>query len=138
MNLHLEIITPEKVVYKDNVDEVIVETENGQISILPEHVNLLTRVMPGEMIIKKGNQEHFLAITGGFLEISDNHINLLADYAIRAEDIEVAKIQEAQKRAEHMIKEKVTEKEFRIAEAELQKALLQLHVASRRGKRRNI
>ena len=138
MNLHLEIITPEKVVYKDNVDEVIVETENGQISILPEHVNLLTRVMPGEMIIKKGNQEHFLAITGGFLEISDNSVNLLADYAIRAEDIEVAKIEEAQKRAERMVKEKVTEKEFRIAEAELQKALLQLHVASKRGKRRNI
>jgi len=90
------------------------------------------------MTIKKGNQEHFLAITGGFLEISDNSVNLLADYAIRAEDIEVAKIEEAQKRAERMVKEKVTEKEFRIAEAELQKALLQLHVASKRGKRRNI
>jgi len=134
----LEIITPEKVVYKDDVDEIIIETENGQITILPEHVNLLTKVMPGEMTIKKGNQEHFLAITGGFLEISDNSVNLLADYAIRAEDIEVAKIEEAQKRAERMVKEKVTEKEFRIAEAELQKALLQLHVASKRGKRRNI
>jgi len=138
MNLHLEIITPEKVVYKDDVDKIIVETENGQIAILSGHVNLLTKVIPGEMIIKKGNQEHFLAITGGFLEISNNSVSLLADYAIRAEDIEVAKIQEAQNRAERMIKEKVTEKEFRIAEAELQKALLQLHVASRRGKRRNI
>jgi len=138
MNLHLEIITPEKVVYKDDVDKIIVETENGQIAILSGHVNLLTKVIPGEMIIKKDNQEHFLAITGGFLEISNNSVNLLADYAIRAEDIEVAKIQEAQNRAERMIKEKVTEKEFRIAEAELQKALLQLHVASRRGKRRNI
>lgn len=136
MNLHLEIITPEKIVYKDDVSEVTVKTDNGQISILPGHVNLLTKVLPCEMIVKKGNQEHFLAITGGFLEISNNSLNLLADYAIRAEDIEIAKIQEAQKKAEHMMKDKASEKEFRVAEAELQKALLQLHVASKRGKRK--
>ncbi|PIY94781.1 MAG: ATP synthase F1 subunit epsilon [Candidatus Levybacteria bacterium CG_4_10_14_0_8_um_filter_35_23] len=136
MNLHLEIITPEKIVYKDDVSEVTVKTDNGQISILPGHVNLLTKVLPCEMIVKKDNQEHFLAITGGFLEINNNNLNLLADYAIRAEDIEIAKIQEAQKKAENMIKDKASEKEFRVAEAELQKALLQLHVASKRGKRK--
>ncbi|PIZ98735.1 MAG: ATP synthase F1 subunit epsilon, partial [Candidatus Levybacteria bacterium CG_4_10_14_0_2_um_filter_35_8] len=130
MNLHLEIITPEKIVYKDDVSEVTVKTDNGQISILPGHVNLLTKVLPCEMIVKKDNQEHFLAITGGFLEINNNNLNLLADYAIRAEDIEIAKIQEAQKKAENMMKDKASEKEFRVAEAELQKALLQLHVAS--------
>ncbi|PIP74320.1 MAG: ATP synthase F1 subunit epsilon [Candidatus Levybacteria bacterium CG_4_9_14_3_um_filter_35_16] len=136
MNLHLEIITPEKIVYKDDVSEVTVKTDNGQISILPGHVNLLTKVLPCEMIVKKDNQEHFLAITGGFLEINNNNLNLLADYAIRAEDIEIAKIQEAQKKAENMMKDKASEKEFRVAEAELQKALLQLHVASKRGKRK--
>jgi len=136
MNLHLEIITPEKIVYKDDVSEVTVKTDNGQISILPGHVNLLTKVLPCEMIVKKDNQEHFLAITGGFLEINNNNLNLLADYAIRAEDIEIAKIQEAQKKAENMIKDKASEKEFRVAEAELQKAILQLHVASKRGKRK--
>lgn len=132
MNLHVEIITPEKVVYKDDVSEIVVPTETGEIAILPNHVNLLTRILPGEMVIKKGVQEHFLAITGGFLEIVNNNINILADYAVRAEDIELAKAQEAQKRAEHMIKEKSSDKEFRIAEAELQKAVLQLKVAGKR------
>ncbi|HZJ18320.1 MAG TPA: ATP synthase F1 subunit epsilon [Patescibacteria group bacterium] len=132
MNLHIEIITPEKVVYKDDVSEIIVPTETGEIAILPDHVNLLTKVLPGEMIIKKGNHEHFIAITGGFLEIANNQVNILADYAVRAEDIEIARAQEAQKRAEHKIKEQSTDKDFRIAEAELQKALLQLKVANKR------
>jgi F-type H+-transporting ATPase subunit epsilon len=132
MNLHVEIITPEKVVYKDDVSEIVVPTETGQITILPNHVNLLTRILPGEMLIKKGAQEHYLAITGGFLEISSNKVSILADYAVRAEDIELAKAQEAQKRAEHKIKEKTTDNEFRIAEAELQKAVLQLKIAGKR------
>ncbi|MFH1187074.1 MAG: ATP synthase F1 subunit epsilon [Candidatus Levyibacteriota bacterium] len=135
MNLHVEIITPEKVIYKDDVSEIIVPTENGQITVLANHVNLLTKILPGEMIIKKGNQEHLLAITGGFLEIADNQATILADYAVRAEDIEVANAEAAQKRAEHMLKEKATDKEFRIAEAELQKALLQLKVATKRKRR---
>lgn len=135
MNLHVEIITPEKVVYKDDVSEIVVPTETGQITILPNHVNLLTKILPGEMLIKKGTQEHYLAITGGFLEISDNQVNILADYAVRAEDIELAKVQEAQKRAEHKIKEKTSNNEFRIAEAELQKAVLQLKIAGKRKRR---
>lgn len=135
MNLHVEIITPEKVIYKDDVSEIIVPTENGQITVLANHVNLLTKILPGEMIIKKGSQEHLLAITGGFLEIADNQAIILADYAVRAEDIEVANAEAAQKRAEHMLKEKATDKEFRIAEAELQKALLQLKVATKRKRR---
>lgn len=135
MNLHVEIITPEKVVYKDDVSEIVVPTETGQITILPNHVNLLTRILPGEMLIKKDTQEHYLAITGGFLEISDNQVNILADYAVRAEDIELAKVQEAQKRAEHKIKEKASDNEFRIAEAELQKAVLQLKIAGKRKRR---
>ncbi|MCL4354096.1 ATP synthase F1 subunit epsilon [Patescibacteria group bacterium] len=132
MKLHLEVITPEKIVYKEEVDEVIIPTENGQIAILPNHVGLVTRVTPGEMIVKSGKNEHLMAITGGFLEVVDNKVSILAEYAIRAEDVEVAKAQEAQKRAENKIKEKATEHDFRVAEAELQKALLQLRVATKK------
>ena len=64
MNLLLEIITPEKVVYKDEVDEIVAPTINGEIAILPNHVNLLTQVNPGELIIKKGSRNQSLAITG--------------------------------------------------------------------------
>ncbi|MFH1833098.1 MAG: ATP synthase F1 subunit epsilon [Candidatus Levyibacteriota bacterium] len=132
MILHLEIITPEKIVYKEDVDEVIAPTVKGQISILPNHVGLLTQIEQGELIIKKNEKEHFIAITGGFLEVKKNNISILADYAIRSEDIEVIKAEQAQKRAQKVMQEKVSEKDFAIAQSELRRSLLELKVAQRR------
>ena len=129
MNLLLEIITPEKVVLKDEVDEVIVPTITGELAILPNHAQILTKINPGELVIRKNNKDQSFAILGGFLEVVNNHISILADYAIRAEDIEIAKVQEAQERAKQKMKQKETEQDFRVAEAELRKSLLQLKVA---------
>lgn len=133
--LLLEIITPEKVVYKDEVDEVVAPTINGEIAILPKHINLLTQINPGELIIKKGSVQHYLAITGGFLEIDDNKISILADYAIKAQDIEVVKAQEAKKRAEKIMEEKVSDNDLRIAQGEIIKAILELKVATKHKRR---
>jgi F-type H+-transporting ATPase subunit epsilon len=135
MNLLLEIITPEKVVYKDEVNEVVVPTVNGEIAILPNHINLLTQVNPGELIVKKGLSQQSLAITGGFLEVSENKISILADYAIKAQDIEVARATEAKKRAEKVMTEKATDNELRIAQAEMIKAILELKVATKHKRR---
>lgn len=135
MNLVLEIITPEKVVYKEEVSEVIVPTVNGEVAILPNHVNLLTQVNSGELIIKKGVTAQYLAITGGFLEVKDNKISILADYAIKAQDIEVARAMEAKKRAEKIMNEKATDNEVKIAQAEMIKAILELKVATRHKRR---
>lgn len=135
MNLLLEIITPEKVIYKDEVDEIIVPTENGEIAILPNHINLLTQVNPGELIIKKGTSQQYLAITGGFLEVQGNKISILAEYAVKAQDIEVARSMEAKKRAEKVMSEKSTDNELRIAQAEMIKAILELKVATKHKKR---
>ncbi|MCL4418558.1 F0F1 ATP synthase subunit epsilon [Patescibacteria group bacterium] len=137
MSLYLEIITPEKVVYKDEVDEVIAQTVNGQIGILPNHVGLLTKIIPGELIIRKGSAQSYLAITGGFLEVSNNKISVLADYAIRAEDIEVARASEAQKKAEKLMEEKLTDKDFKVAQADLLKAILELRVANKIKRRQS-
>ena len=112
MTFHLEIITPEKVVYKNDIDEVVVPTENGQIAILPNHVGLLTQIIPGEIIVKKGGSQQALAVTGGFLEIKSNSVSILADYAVRAEDIEVLQAQEAQKRARKLIEKKKNKNNF--------------------------
>lgn len=131
MNFLLEIITPQKVVYKDEVDEVVVPTVNGEIAILPNHINLLTQVNPGELIIKKGTTAQNLAITGGFLEVSGNKISILADYAIKAQDIEIAKAQEAKKRAEKIMNEKTSDNDLRVAQGELIKAILELKIASK-------
>jgi len=132
MKLVLEIITPTKVVLSEEVDELTVPTVDGEISILPNHVNLLTKLMPGEMVIRNGSKSDLFAVTGGFLEILDNHVNLLADYAIRADDIEIAKVEEDKERAQKAMKEKLNEEDFRVANAELAKSLLQLKVARKR------
>lgn len=135
MNLILEIITPEKVVYKDEVSEIVAPTVDGEIAILPNHINLLTQINPGELIIKKGTNQQYLAITGGFLEVNNNKISILAEYAVKAQDIEVARAMEAKKRAEKVMSEKSTDHELRVAQAEMIKAILELKVATKHRKR---
>lgn len=134
MTLHLEIITPEKVILKEDVDEVTIPTTQGQIAVLPNHVGLLTQIKAGEIIAKKGGKEQFLAITGGFLEVSNDKVSILADYAVRSEDIEIAKAEEAKKRAEKLMQEKTGEKDFAAIETQFQRSILELKVAQRRKK----
>jgi F-type H+-transporting ATPase subunit epsilon len=138
--MDLEIVTPEKTIFKDTIDEIALNTADGEIAVLPNHVNLFTKVMPGEVAIKYDkNKEIFMAITGGFLEVSNNKLTLLADYAVRAEEIEVEKAVEAQKRAEAVLKkakDDVDERDFAEAQGELRRAILELHVAKRKHRNR--
>ena len=135
MTFNFEIISPQKVVYKEDAEEVIVPTTSGQLTILPNHAALMSEVSSGEVIVKKSGKEYYLAITGGFLEVSNNNVSILANYAVRSEEIEVAHAIEAQKRAEKIMKEsdeKVSKKDFAIAQAEFLRSILELKVASRR------
>jgi F-type H+-transporting ATPase subunit epsilon len=137
--MHLEIITPEKTVLKEEVDEVLVPTAQGQIGILPHHVNLVTQITQGEIIIKKHSKEQFFAVTGGFLEVANGKVSVLADYAAHAEDIDVEKALKAQKRAEEVLKkgkDQLSERDFAVASAELRKSLLEIDVVNRRRHRR--
>lgn len=136
MKLVLEIITPTKVVLSEEVDEVTLPTVNGEISILPNHIDLLTKINPGEMIVHRNNKTESYAITGGFLEINNNHINILADHAIHADDIEIAKAEQAKERAEKAMKEKGSEQDLIMAQTELRRSVLELKVA-RKHKIRN-
>lgn len=129
MKLSLHILTPESEVLKEEVDEITVPTITGEIGILPNHVALLTQVMPGELRIKNNGKTSLFAIMGGYLEVINNQVNILGDYAIRAEDIEIAKAEEAKKRAESRMKEKVSEEDFAEIQGELRRAILQLKVA---------
>lgn len=136
--IHLEIVTPQKVVYKDEVDEVLVPTPKGQIGILPHHIPLVTEVISGELVIKKGNKEDFLAVAGGFLEVSPSKVTILADYAIHSDDIQVIKVEEAKQRAERLMKEKMSDEDLAQAQAELQRSLLELRVSRRRRSHSNL
>ncbi len=138
--MHLKVLTPNKEIFSEEIDELIVNTVDGQIGILPNHIQLVTRIMPGEMILKiKGKQQYF-AITGGFLEVSNNKITILADYAVYSEDIEVEKVLQAKRRAEEILKrakEDISERDFATAQADLRRAVVQLHVANRRRRERS-
>lgn len=133
--MHLEIITPEKVVFSDEIDELIVPTVNGEIAILPHHVNLLTQLEPGEMTIKSKSKTQHLAVTGGFIQIANDKISLLSDYAIRSEEIDAKKALEARERAEKKMKEEkehMTEQEFATIQADFRRAIAELKVVRRR------
>jgi len=128
----LELVTPEKIVLSEEVDEVTVPTTTGEITVLPKHVGLVTQVSPGELIVRKsGKVEHFV-ITGGILEVSKEKIVILGERAIRADDIEIAKAEEAKRKAEQRMKERVSEEDFATIEADLRRSLLELKVARKR------
>ena len=128
----LELVTPEKIVLSEEVDEVTVPTTTGEITVLPKHVGLVTQVSPGELIVRKsGKVEHF-AITGGILEVSKEKVVILGEHAIRADDIEVAKAEEAKRKAEQRMKERESEEDFATIEADLRRSLLELKVARKR------
>jgi F-type H+-transporting ATPase subunit epsilon len=137
--MQLEIITPEKTVFSEShIDEVLVPTAQGQIGILPHHINLVTQITNGEIIIKHKGKEQYMAVTGGFLEVAHGKVSILADYAAHAEDIDVEKAIKAQKRAEEMLKkgqDQATERDLALAAAELRKSILEIEIGTRRKHR---
>lgn len=136
--MHLDIVTPEKNVWSEEISSIIVPTTSGYITVLPHHVNLLTQIAPGEIIIHQGAKQEYLGVTGGFLEVANNKVTILADFAVRSEEIEVQKAIDAQKRAEEVLKQKdegISEQDLAIARSELARSVMQLHVANRRKHR---
>ena len=135
--IKLDVVTAERVVYSDDVDIVIAPGFEGQMGILPHHTPLMTMMQPGELIARKGSEEFSLAISGGFLEVRPDRVIVLADSAERAEEIDIARAEEAKKRAEQQLEEKYApETDSARAEAALRRSLIRLRVATRRRRRR--
>ncbi|MFH1789459.1 MAG: ATP synthase F1 subunit epsilon [bacterium] len=109
--INFKIVTPEKTVYVDEIFQVTIPTMDGEITVLPYHIPLVTVLLAGDLIIKDKDGEHHLAISGGFLEVKSNsEIIILADNAERAEDIDLERAEQARKRAiEQMEKAKSDE-----------------------------
>ena len=105
MALTLEIVTPESRVYSDTIDTVVIPTLDGEVGILPGHIPLLTQVAFGELRVTKGNTTQFLAVDGGFAQVSGDKVSVLAERAITEEKIDENAVEEAMKRAEAMMKE---------------------------------
>ena len=136
MPIHLEIVTAERVVLSDDVDQVNVPTKDGRVGILPRHAPLLTILDVGELTIIKDGATTPFAVSGGFMEVLPNRVTILADTAERAEEIDEARAEEARRRAEEQIAQRQSNQDIAIAEAELRRALIRLKVAQLKRNRR--
>ena len=134
MPLHLEIVTAEKMVYQDDVDMVIAPAADGEVGILPHHAPLLTTLQVGELRVKKGGSEQSLLIAGGFMEVSNGRVTVLADAAEHAEDIDVQRAEEARRRAQDSLANRSNVESELVAQAAMRRATVRIRIArSRRG-----
>ncbi len=131
--LKLEIVTPEAKVYSEDVDMVTLPGVEGEMGIFPMHVPLMTQLTAGEVGVRKGGQDYFLAVGEGFVEVTGEKVSILTDMAIKAENIDEAKAEEARKRAESRLAEKLDDEEVASVSAALAHSLAQLKV-KRRGR----
>ena len=131
--LKLEIVTPDAKVFSEDVEMVTLPGVEGEMGIYPNHVPLLTQIVPGEIIARKGGKDLFLAIGEGFVEVTGNQVVILSDMAIRAENIDEAKAEEARRRAEARLAEKLDDEEAAAVQASLMHSTAQLKV-KRRGR----
>lgn len=132
--LHFQIITPDKVAFSDEINQLTLPTIEGEITILPNHIPLVTAIKPGTITIKKENETHHMAVMGGFLEISDNKIRLMAEAAELAEEIDERRAEEARQRAQKAVSEAKDQVEFADATAALERSISRIKVAQRKSR----
>ena len=129
--LKLEIVTPEAKVYSEDVEMVTLTGVDGEMGVYPNHVPLMTQLVAGEVAVRKGGQPYYLAVGDGFVEIRGDRVSILTDMAVGAEAIDLAKAEEARKRAESRLAEKLEDEEVAAINASLAHSLAQLKVKRR-------
>lgn len=132
--LHLEIVTPEQKTYADDVDSVVIPGVEGELGVLPQHVPLMTQLLPGELRVMKGGEELRLAVGEGFVEITADKVAVLTDMAVKESDIDESAAEDAVRRAEEAMKDnKLGDEEYATVKASLQKSLALVRVKRRRN-----
>jgi len=130
--IKFEITTPERVVYTDEVDSITIPTAKGEITVLPDHIPLISLLVPGELRVKKGNEEELMAVSGGFIEVRKDKVIVLSDTAELAHEIDVEAVEEAKKRAEKLLQEKRTDQvDYVGLSANLERELARLKVGKK-------
>jgi F-type H+-transporting ATPase subunit epsilon len=130
--LKLQIVTPEAIVYSEDVQMVTLPAIEGQIGVYPMHIPLLTQIIPGEIIVRKDGEEHYLAVGEGVVQITHDGVAIVTDMAINADNIDEAKVEEARQRAAARLRDKISDEEVASVNAALAHSLAQLHVKRRR------
>lgn len=135
MPLQLEVVSPERLAFTDEVDMVIVPGIDGQLGILPHHTRLISALGTGELRIKKGGTEQILFISGGFVEVRPDKVVVMADLAERSDEIDEQRAIEARKRAEAELESAHEPADIARVRAALQTALMRERIAVRRKSR---
>ena len=129
--LKLEIVTPDGSTYSEQVEMVTLPGVEGQFGVYPQHVPLMTQMMPGEIIVRKEARDHSFAVGEGVIEVTADQVNILTDMAVPADHIDEAKVEEARQRAEARLKEKLSDEEVASVNASLVRSAVQLRVKRR-------
>jgi len=130
--LHLDIISQEEQLLSEDVDMVLVPSDMGQIGILPGHISLFASLNEGELVIITDEKHDVFAVTGGFIDVNQDKVTILANSAVRAKNINIKKVEEAKKKALETMKNELSDRDYKIAESDLRKAVLELRVAKKR------
>jgi len=140
-SIKFEIVTPERVVLKEEIQQITLPTKAGEITVLPDHIPLVASLQAGVINIKKKNgEEEIISISGGFLEVSKDKIVILADTAERAEELDLARVEEARQRAEELKQSTTSADKMRFAEinAALERELARTKAVKRWRKLKNL
>ena len=129
--LLLEIVTPDRSLVREEVDEIVLPGSEGYFGVLPGHTPLLAMLKVGELWYRIGQERQYLVITGGFVEVLPDRVTVLANVAERAEDIDIARAEAARKRAEERVARPQPDIDVERARIALMKSLIRLQVASR-------
>lgn len=129
--LTLEVITPERKVLSQAVDEVVVPGMDGELGILPDHTPLISRLQTGVLTFRMGTERQLLHVSGGFVEVLPGHVSVLSDVAERPEEIDLERAQRARERAERRLATLGEDVDFRRAELKLQRAMIRIQLASK-------
>jgi F-type H+-transporting ATPase subunit epsilon len=130
-SIELQIVTPDRLVVREQVDEVQIPGSEGYFGVLPGHTPLLASLTVGELWYRKGQEKTYLSIAGGFAEVLPDRVTLLATLAERAEEIDVARAEAAKQRAEQRLSQPKTDIDYERARLSLQKSIIRLQVSSR-------
>jgi F-type H+-transporting ATPase subunit epsilon len=129
--LKLEIVTPDAVVYSEDVEMVTLEGVEGQMGIYPQHVRLMTQLVPGEMTVHRGGHEEFLAVGEGLVEITNDRVAIVTDMAVSTDNIDEAKAEGVRQRAAARLQEKLSSQDLASVNGALARSLAQLSVKRR-------
>jgi F-type H+-transporting ATPase subunit epsilon len=129
--IRLEIATPEAMVYSEDVDMVTLPSVEGQMGVLPQHVRLITQLVPGELIVHQSGHDEFMAVGEGLVEVTNERVSIVTNMAVAVDKIDEAAVEEARQRAAARLRDKISSEEVASVNAALARSLAQLNVKRR-------